>query len=448
MKNYLKNLLLKKEKKLKSIDRFFLFIFLLLQVNFFDLINIRTTFLSSITSYSQKKLLLIFVLIYCFIKLFEDRGESGNNNYHFRFFIMTLLLTVIAVIFGTVFNYSQGFISTFLVGYYFFILILYFPLSKEFKNWTIWKEAIKLFIFFSTVYSILKLLQSFVLLKYGRLIFYLNSTLDYNTATQLRFNIWKFTRIPSISDFIAVSILLMLVYKILNGKIFSGRKDTIILAINFMCLFFVGQARGYLILFLLIFMLFLSGKIITKLSKGIRFIIGFIILILGSLLAFVIINKVFSSDSRAISTEIRFSSYTYYLNHLFENGWFSLGFARDDLYYNLIHGTYLNNSGQIISANFDDLGIVGFIGRFGIIGILNMVIYLVSLISSFISSKSKNATIIIFIFVFGSCISLSLFDSQRIFYLTFIMSLLDFLTSEGSNIRIEGDKYEQVENNF
>lgn len=442
MKSYLEDLLLKKEKKLKSIDKFFLCIFLLLQVNFFDLINIRTTFLNSVTSYSQKKLLLLLILSYCFIKLLENKKIEKGNTYHFRAFVLILLTTVIAVVIGTVFNYNQGLISTILVAYYFFVLLLYFPLSMEFSDWTVWKDAIRLFMFFSTVYSVLKLMQSFVLLKYGRLIFYLNNNLDYDTAMQLRFNIWKFTRIPSISDFIAISILLMLVYKISIGKVFSNRKDIIVLFVNFICLFVVGQVRGYLILFLLILIFYLSEKMMTRFSRGINSIVGFIILIIGATFAFLVIDKIFSSDSRAISTEIRFSSYTYYLNHLFENDWFSLGFARDDLYYNLIHGTYLNGDGQIISANFDDLGIIGFIGRFGLIGIFDMIVYLIALISSFINSKNKNATILIFVFVFGSCISLSLFDPQRIFYLVFIMALLDFLTMEKSKDKFERKIYE------
>lgn len=53
---------------MKTLDKFFISFMLLLQINFFDLINTQTSFLASFTSYSQKKLLLVIAFVYMLIR--------------------------------------------------------------------------------------------------------------------------------------------------------------------------------------------------------------------------------------------------------------------------------------------------------------------------------------------------------------------------------------------
>lgn len=426
---------------MKSIDKFFLNIFLLFQVNFFDFINIRNSFLNGFSSYSQKKILLIIVFIYCILKfLLTTSNDKLKVKRHFTFFCIFLLISTMILIFGTVYRFNQSFLSTFLVGYFFFIILLYFPFSREFFTWEIWKDVLKRFMIIGTFFSASKLIQSFMLFKFGKLIFFLNSNADYDTALQIRFNVLFFTRIPSISDFIFVELLLFIIYKIKNGIIFSRLLDNILLIINITCLICVGQSRAYIIIIAMVVLAQYVQIIFKNMSSSFKI---FSMLSMLLILVFVVIilkEQIFSNESRALSSTIRQNAYKYYLNYFFYNKWFALGFARDDLYGNLIHGTFINNLGQIISANYDDVGIIGFLGRFGLLGVINIVIYLLSLMAVFLDSKEKQLTFLIFLFIFGSCISLSLFDPQRIFYLPLLLAFLDFLTKSNHN-REEDDGF-------
>lgn len=420
---------------MEKIDKFFLIIFLTLQTNFFDFINIRNTILNNFASYSQKKLLLFLILTYVFIRIFTLHQTKISDQKITRnfmiFFLIVYFFAWLIVFVGTVTQYQQSIWSTFLNSYYFFIMVLFIPYSKILDTWEKWIDFTKIVLFFSTILALSKILQSFFLSKYNLLVFYLNTRNDFNTATQLRFMTLGFTRIPSATDFVFFSILLMFVVMSYRQAFLSRAKIFTILFVNLFYLIAVGQTRSYIVLTALLIIVYVTISIFKKIGAGGGVVIGTMLIVpIIYALIFFLENLILNNESRAISLTVRQEAIDYYLHNLNFSGIFAFGFLRDDLYGTLIHGVDLK--GLLLGYNYDDVGIVGFLGMFGITGIVVLLVYLICLVQAFIYSKRKHITIMVYIFIVGSCASLSLFDPQRIFYLPVMLAMVCFLTSSNS----------------
>ncbi|WP_135368196.1 hypothetical protein [Levilactobacillus suantsaiihabitans] len=418
---------------MKRIDKFFLTILLLLQVNFFDLVNINGTVLASISSYSQKKLTLFVVLVYILFRQFVvKREEIVSSNCYFKVFVTVTLVSWLFVFIGTIFQFDQSLLSTFFIGYYFWILLLYFPLSEILNDWSRWGDFIKLYSIFSIVLSLSKIVASFVLAKTGVQLLYLNSTSDQK-ALLLGHTALGFARIPSSADFIFIGEVLLAVSLVKKVPHVKTKYSIFVFFINAGYLIFVSQTRGYIVL------LFVLSCIVVlfnlKRTNNVAIIYFVVVLLSVPIIIgfYATLAKLFYSDSsRSISLDIRQSAINYYLSNLGLNGWFSMGFARDDIFGGLIHDTHINGAGQILSYNFDDSGVVGFLGRFGIVGVLDLLIGLISIIIVYVKSRFKFLSLFPLLAIIGMSISLSLFDPQRIFYFPILMVLLDFLASDRS----------------
>ncbi|MCT4397412.1 hypothetical protein EFN70_01775 [Pediococcus ethanolidurans] len=411
---------------MNNLDRFFLFIFLCIQVNFFDFIDIRNTSLNNFSSYAQKKLLLATILLYLFIRFVFFNHRISLKKKSFDFFIVFLFLSVIIVTFASSAKFQQGIFQTFLMSYFFFVLILFFPYSRILNNWADWVEVTRYFAIFSFVLSLTKLLQSFVLAHMHIQLFHLNTLLDYNTAIQLKYMVFGFTRIPSATDFVFFSSCLILICTIANKAPFSKKICYFLLGVNFLYLLLVGQTRSYIVLLMAVIILY----VLMLLEKRYGLTMTIFISVCAALPAFIILsivlNKIlFGNSDRVISLSIRSLAIQYYLNNINLNGWYAIGFARDDLFGTIVHGPTLN-------YNFDDVGIVGFVGRLGYLGIANLIVYLLSLVTVFFKSKVKSLTVMILTVSFGTSASVSYFDPQRIFYLPILLALLVFFTSSNS----------------
>lgn len=412
---------------MKAFDKFFLIVFLIIQVNFFDLVNTNDSFLSGITGYSQKKLLLVAIGLYVVLRLFSTDIKNTRQN-NFSFYLLFLLASWGAVLIGTIVNFHQSIFSTFLAGYYFLIVILYYVYSKILTDWKDWQNFTKVTAIFSVIFSITKLVQSFIYVKFNILLLHLNSNLDQHTATSMRFVSHGFTRIPSVADFTFFGTLLILVCMITKKDVFSQKIEYGMVLVNVMCIFLVGQTRIYMVLSMVIIVLYLVKIAYEKFGLDFYYLMMVILIIPIVYLAYKgIIKLFFSSGSRSVSLSIRLEAIDYFWNHLTLNKWFSMGFARDDLYSGLLHGKYIDNNLQIIQFNFDDVGMIGFIGRFGVLGIINVSLYAVVLVRAFVKSKMKYATTLIMVIVIGSWVSISLYDPQRIFYLPILLAYLNFL---------------------
>ena len=113
-----------------KIDKTYVTFLLLLQVNFFDIFPLGETITSAISGYSQKKLMLVVVIIYCIVSKLGTINTQSTPPSFFGLSISLLLSMVIAITILSARTYYQSLFSTFLTSYYFFILLLYFPLKK------------------------------------------------------------------------------------------------------------------------------------------------------------------------------------------------------------------------------------------------------------------------------------------------------------------------------
>lgn len=415
---------------MKKIDKFFIIICLLIQVNLFDVLDLTNTALSVVMTYSQKKLLLVVVIIYSIFSLFFYRRKQEYQEHFFTFFVWLFVITSSLVILFTALRMDQTVLSTFFIGYNSFIILLYFPLRRALSDRKSVEYFVQLVGIFAFCFAISKTIQSYILGHTGRSILFLNSTLDVSSARSMVKNYFGFVRLASATDFVFFAFLLMIVFVGLGYKIFTKKVNLLMLTVYVIYLFFVGQTRIYLMLLLLILGIVILIKLKDKISFGVISVLLFIIAIPVSLMIAYIVNLLFFKEtSRLISLSIRQGAIKYYLDNILYNGWFGFGFARDDVYNNLIHNTYMTGDGQIISFNYDDVGIIGFLAQFGISGIINMIVYLSSLLIAFIRSSRKFANLLLLSFILGSWASVSLFDPQRSFYLPVLLAIMDFVSS-------------------
>lgn len=156
-----------------------------------------------------------------------------------------------------------------------------------------------------------------------------------------------------------------------------------------------------------------------------------------------IISIMFGNSSRGISLSIRQEAIKYYVQNISLHKWFSMGFVRDDLFSDLVHNTHIDFAGNIYSYNYDDVGMIGLIAQYGWLGVLDITIYFLTTVSIFIKSHSKYLFLIVFVLLFGSWISTSLFDPQRILYLPILLVLVDNVADGtlkanfyGGNVRV------------
>lgn len=442
MRNIQKSHLLKREIRVKTLDKFFISFMLLLQINFFDLINTQTSFLASFTSYSQKKLLLVIAFVYMLIRSVVY-GIDYRRKKNYTFFIILFLVSWAAILLATVSIYGQPIVKTFFVSYYFLLVILYFPFSEAFSSKEAWGALIRIFSNFAFILSVLKIFQSLMISKLGKVIFFMSNN-DYITATSLRFVKLGFTRIPSPTDFVFVSLLLILLSMIVDLKLFTQWRYRLYISAYLIFIFFVGQTRSYIIMTILVLLLYVLWLINKHFGKDL------VILTLGILtipvLYFMIkfiISIMFGNSSRGISLSIRQEAIKYYVQNISLHKWFSMGFVRDDLFSDLVHNTHIDFAGNIYSYNYDDVGMIGLIAQYGWLGVLDITIYFLTTVSIFIKSHSKYLFLIVFVLLFGSWISTSLFDPQRILYLPILLVLVDNVADGtlkanfyGGNVRV------------
>ncbi|RWR35834.1 hypothetical protein EPJ63_09895, partial [Pediococcus acidilactici] len=217
--------------------------------------------------------------------------------------------------------------------------------------------------------------------KLGKVFFFMSNN-DYVTATSLRFVKLGFTRMPSPTDFVFIALLLMLLSIIADLKVFTQWRYALYIGIYVIFIFLVGQTRSYIIMTILVLLLYILWLINKYFGKDL------VILTLGILtvpvLYFVvkfIMNIIFGNSSRGISLSIRQEAVKYYMQNISMHKWFSIGFARDDIFSDLVHNKHIDFVGNVYSYNYDDVGMVGLIAQYGWLGVVNIFIYFLTTIS-------------------------------------------------------------------
>lgn len=415
-----------------KLDETFLFLLLLLQVNFFDLINTKNNFLGILNGYNQKNLISFLVVIYLIIFILKGRNNIQNNEIikrNFNAFVLSFELVILITLFFSSFVYNQSIVDTFINSFYFIILFLYFIYSSYFSNWLRWIRVIKMFSVFSFILSITKLIQSFCVMNYGIQILKLNNDVDYDTALSGNYVILNFTRIPSACDFVFFSTFLLIVTITINKSFFNRWFSIIILTTNIMYIILVGQTRLYIAMISLMVGLYVVNVVNNKYgSFGIFATIFIFLLLLYKIVGKIIYYFMYGNELRAKSAFMRFYEMNYYLELFKNNPWIGLGFPDSKDYGFLLHGGNF-------SYYLDDVGIIGYIGRFGIIGCIPLFIFICTYIKQGLRINNIFVFLMFIVYIVGSFISLSLFDEPRIFYLPFLLLFLDFLGSKVSKIR-------------
>ncbi|ARW23996.1 hypothetical protein S101189_00531 [Pediococcus acidilactici] len=422
---------------MRTLDKFFITFMLLLQINFFDLINTQTSFLASFTSYSQKKLLLVVAFIYIFIRSIAY-GIDFRRKKNYFLFVALFLISWLAVLLATVSTYGQPVIKTFFVSYYFLLIVLYFPFSEAISSKESWINLMKIFTNFAFILSLIKIFQSIFISKFGKVIFFMSNN-DYNTATSMRFVKLGFTRMPSSSDFIFVA-LLLIIFSIVSGlNLFNRWKYTLYIGVYVAFIFLVGQTRSYIVMTMLVLLLFILWFINRHFGRDLVILtLGILTIPVLYFMVKFIINIIFGNSSRGISLSIRQEAMRYYLQNISLHKWFSIGFARDDVFPNLVHNKHVDIIGNVYSYNYDDVGMIGLIAQYGWLGVFNILVYFVTTVSLFIKSHSKYLFLVVFVLIFGSWISTSLFDPQRILYLPLLLVLMDSISDGTLEVDFHG----------
>lgn len=413
-----------------KIDKTYVTFLLLLQVNFFDIFPLGETITGAISGYSQKKLMLVVVIIYCIVSKLGTINTQSTPPSFFGLSISLLLSMVIAITILSAGTYYQSLLSTFLTSYYFFILLLYFPLRKCLSSSDAVYWLVSIVSKFGFWMAFIKIIQSGAKSFFNVNIFSLNATIDAASSDSMRFTFLHFIRLASASDFVFFSLILLIIGSLIFKENFISLKFWTVFITDLFYIIVIGQTRMYILMSVLaiVAMLFIKLRTSDRSNNLILFIIFSVIG--GAITAFLISRISLTNGSRAISLSIRQDAIKYFLSNINYNGFYGFGFARDDLYGYLIHGSTLLWWGGTIQSgyNYDDVGIFGFLAIFGYSSMPFFVVFLIQALKSIINSKYKLLSLLIVLVIFMSMGSLSLFNPQRIMYLPFYLAILCWLT--------------------
>jgi hypothetical protein len=412
-----------------KIDKIFITFLLLLQVNFFDIFPLGEAITNSVSGYSQKKLMLVVIILYCIVsKLMTIHSQSTLPSF-FGLSIFLLVAMVIAITFLSAKIYNQSIVSTFLTSYYFLIILLYYPIRTSLKNSEAMYWLVTIVSKFGFWMALIKIVQSGVKSFVGINVFSLNASVDAISLNSMRFTFLHFVRLPSASDFVFFSLILLMIGSFIFKGRFTGLKFWTVFAVDIFYILIIGQTRMYIGMTAVVVavMLFINLRSGDKSNNLILFII---FVIVGGVVTVFLISRIdLTNGDRAVSLTIRRDAINYFMSNINYNGFYGFGFARDDLYGFLIHGSTTLRWGGIIQSgyNYDDVGIFGFLAIFGYLSIPFFIIFLSQALKSILESKFKLVSLLTLLFIIMSLGSISLFNPQRIMYLPFYLAILCWL---------------------
>lgn len=405
---------------MKKLYKLFIVFLLLLEVNFFSVFSLPD-WIINLNSYHRKKLILFLVILFLMTVL----GKKIK-----LYFLKNVILFCIFFIFINLISmlvYNQYPLELFEINYYYWIILLYIPLSYLFiKNHEYYDFFQKMMIIFGTLYSLL------LILEYLSLNFGLPNILVFNENTLVLLSGNGNFRIARPADFIAFSTLYLL-YNIYIKE--HNKKFIICLMFNLFYIFVISQTRIYMVAISVIILVLLIQK---RNIKNIIFIN--LPILLAGIIIFSYGNSLqkfynsFVSGDRLESTTTRLQEFKFFSNQLFNNVVFGRGFVSSSN----PEGNYLN-FGEGFIFNSSDIGLIGFLSVFGILGIIFLVLLIKKICKGYIflkKHKSKNFILykIICIYSLFTLTSTFYFDIQRILYLPLLLSTLEYL------LHIKADK--------
>ncbi|MDT3394492.1 MAG: hypothetical protein LIR10_07970 [Bacillota bacterium] len=416
---------------MKVINRIAITIIILLQVSFFSIIETTPRmFLLNSTVYKTLTIFLVICLLICNIIFNFDRLNKPRR-YQFMLFIVGLLMAYLLVLWGSQGAYQQSVVVTLKNSYIYFMFVLYLLFVFFFNEESETHFLLQVVKYVGAIYSVVLIAQAFL---FNRGTTFLDlGTYGLNPIYDSFGPVFHFIRIANAADFISFAILMTGVDMLLH----RGEKGTLInsglLLVNYLYIVFVSGTRMYMIADTLILLALIIIMTVKK-YKGLIFGLLTVITVSGFMGIPVVINS-FIGGKRKLSFDMRLGEIQYYADKVFHNGWFGLGFPDSKRYDQLLHGP-ANSHVMMANANYfiEDVGILGIAVVFGVLGLIGLIYFGYLLATAFVQAhgRYKQAILLIILYLVSTAATLSLLDPQRIFYLFFIIYLIEYLTNHVS----------------
>lgn len=421
---------------MKLINRIAIAIIILLQVSFFSIIETTPRmFLLNSTVYKTLTIFLVMCLLIFNITFNFDRLNKPRR-YHFILFVVISIMAYLLVLWGSQCAYQQSVLVTLKNSYVYFMFVLYLVLVLFFNDERETNFLLQVVKYVGGIYSVVLIVQAVL---FNRGITFLDfGSYGLNPIYDSFGPIFHFIRIANAADFISFAMLVTGVDVLIHKEKKRMLIGSGLLLIDYLYIVFVSGTRMYMIADMLIIM---AVVVIVAVKKYKGLIFGLLtVMTVGGFMGTPLVINSFIGGKRKLSFDMRLGEIQYYADKVFHNGWFGLGFPDSKRYDQLLHGP-ANSHVMMANANYfiEDVGILGIAVVFGVLGLIGLIYFGYLLATAFIQANGryKQAILLIILYLVSTAATLSLLDPQRIFYLFFIIYLIEYLTNHVSSKDLE-----------
>lgn len=421
---------------MKLINRIAIAIIILLQVSFFSIIETTPRmFLLNSTVYKTLTIFLVMCLLIFNITFNFDRLNKPRR-YHFILFVVISIMAYLLVLWGSQCAYQQSVLVTLKNSYVYFMFVLYLVLVLFFNDERETNFLLQVVKYVGGIYSVVLIVQAVL---FNRGITFLDfGSYGLNPIYDSFGPIFHFIRIANAADFISFAMLVTGVDVLIHKEKKRMLIGSGLLLIDYLYIVFVSGTRMYMIADMLIIM---AVVVIVAVKKYKGLIFGLLtVMTVGGFMGTPLVINSFIGGKRKLSFDMRLGEIQYYADKIFHNGWFGIGFPDSKRYDQLLHGP-ANSHILMANANYflEDIGILGIVVVFGVLGLIGLIYFGYLLVTAFIQAQGryKQAILLIILYLVSTAATLSLLDPQRIFYLFFIVYLIEYLTNHAPSKDLE-----------
>lgn len=370
----------------------------------------------------------ILVFVYCFMNKKIQEFITTSNIRFINFYLVVILLFIIAVSIYSYFEYHQGFYELFICFRPFLSLFMVWPyfyiLSKKDGVQNLINALLIMVMFYMIVETLVALIYNFT-----------GVVVLENMAFGIRYSRFRGTTPPLIT--LAFPYITYMMFKETNLK-----KKLMWLggfAFTAFYLMYVCMTRMHIIAFLimlLVMYLYRPRPLTNRLIVIAFVLIAAILLIYSGAITSFIETFDENNDQTGASTLARKIAVEYFTKYTDRNPYFSMGFVcpTTDHFQLIFRGPDEN-------CSFDDLGIRNMWYHYGVAGVILAALISVRIIYLFIKlffvKKTENRYLFLCLFTYlvASQVSLCAFDNQRIYSLAVIWALFEFEARPKSRTR-------------
>ncbi|EHE86195.1 hypothetical protein [Latilactobacillus curvatus] len=421
---------------MKLVNRIAIAIIILLQVSFFSIIETTPRmFLLNSTVYKTLTIFLVMCLL-IFNIIFNFDRLNKPRRYHFILFVVISIMAYLLVLWGSQCAYQQSVLVTLKNSYVYFMFVLYLVLVLFFNDERENNFLLQVVKYVGGIYSVVLIVQAVL---FNRGITFLDfGSYGLNPIYDSFGPIFHFIRIANAADFISFAMLVTGVDVLIHKEKKRMLIGSGLLLIDYLYIVFVSGTRMYMIADMLIIM---AVVVIVAVKKYKGLIFGLLtVMTVGGFMGIPLVINSFIGGKRKLSFDMRLGEIQYYADKIFHNGWFGIGFPDSKRYDQLLHGP-ANSHILMANANYflEDIGILGIVVVFGVLGLIGLIYFGYLLVTAFIQAQGryKQAILLIILYLVSTAATLSLLDPQRIFYLFFIVYLIEYLTNHAPSKDLE-----------